>query len=236
MLLIGSAFVWADEPKPVDENGAEVLELEKRSKQHLSDHADDAVKKDCQSALELAGQLTDAVLKTRCLNIIGLVLNTSKDNGVREAAINAIANSGDKSLYRFVVPYLSQPDKRMIPQLLMEAIECAGRLRADEAVLPMLDFEATSLVLTVNFAAIAALSNYGDAKGSRIMILKALVDDMRKDGQGTDVASRGRYDALAGAIVKACNKLTGRNCGVPEEWFELVDKYKTDLDALFGGK
>jgi hypothetical protein len=118
----------------------------------------------------------------------------------------------------------------------MEAIECAGSLRPDEAVPALLDLEANSNVQPVSVAAIAALSNYGDAKRVRVLILKTLLDDLRKGRQGTDTDARERSEVLAGGVVRACNKLTGRNASSPEEWFKLVDEHKTDLDALFGGK
>jgi hypothetical protein len=240
MLLLGPGFARADDPKPaapVDENLARVVELERQVKQHLTDHADDAVKKDCKGALELAGKLTDANLKTRCLNVIGMVLDTSNNDEVRKVAIKAIADSGDKSLYRFVTTYLKQPNPKVVPELIMDAIDCAGKLTADEAVQPMLDLEKNSDVYTVTVAAIKALSNYGDAKRWRAKILKDLIGDIYQDRPGIKhrdpAVSRERYEALSGEIVKTCNKLTGRTYASPEEWFDLVEKYKTDLDALF---
>jgi hypothetical protein len=261
LLFVGSGFARAEDPKaPVDENVAKVVELEKQSKQHLADHADDALKKDCKSALELAGQLADAKLKARCLQIIGVILDLTNEDSVRKVAIKAIADSGEKSLYHFVTQYLKQPNPKVVPELIMDAIDCAGKLKADEAVQPMLKLEEDSDVYTVNVAAIKALSNYGDVKRWRVKILKDLVDDIRKDRPGisyrwrgennmgganrerthrgirTGEESRTRYEALAGEVCAACNKLTGQNVASPEDWFDLVEKYKTNLEALWGGK
>jgi hypothetical protein len=267
LLVGGAAFARADDPKPadlkpVDENLQKVVDLEKQYKQHLSDKASDALKKDCKTALELAGTLSDAKLKLRCLQVIGLILSGAQgQDDVRTVAIKAIADSGEKDLYRYVVPFLAQPDTKKVPPLLMDAIDCAGKLKADDAVVPMLDREADSDVYTVNVAAIKALSNYGDVKRWRVRILKDLIDDIRKDRPGvgyrmrgengvggssarvrtvnkirTGEDSRNRYEALAGEVCACCNKLTGQNVAAPEDWFDLVEKYKTNLEALWGGK
>jgi hypothetical protein len=265
LLLAGAGMARAEDPKPadvkpVDENLQKILDLEKQFKQHLSDGADDALKKDCKTALELAGTLSETKLKMRCLQVIGLVLSGSHKDDVRTVAIKAIADSGEKDLYHYVVPFLSQPDTKVAPPLIMDAIDCAGKLKAGDAVVPMLAREADSDVYTVNVAAIKALSNYGDIKQWRVRILKDLVDDIRKDRPGvgyrwrgnggigsagrvrtvnkirTGEDSRNRYEALAGEICAACNKLTGQNVAAPEDWFDLVEKYKTNLEALWGGK
>jgi hypothetical protein len=267
LLFAGSGIARAEDPKPadmkpVDENLAKVMDLEKQAKQHLADHADDACKKDCKSALELAGQLADATLKARCLKVIGTILDLTNENSVRQVAIKAIGDSGDKDLYHFVTQYLAQPDKKKVPELLMDALDCAGKLKADEAVRPMLNLEQDSDVYTVNVAAIKSLSNYGDVKRWRVTILKDMVDDIRKDRPGisyrwkggnningpaarvrtrprgisTGEESRTRYEALAGEVCAACNKMTGQNVASPEDWFDLVEKYKTNLEALWGGK
>ena len=238
VLLVGPAFARAGDPKPaaVEEPMQKVQDLERQTKQHLADRDNDMLKRDCRGALELAGRLADEKLKARCLDTIGVILGASDDDDVRTEAIKAIADSREKSLYHFVTPYLKQPDKRIVPPLLLDAIECAGKLKADEAVLPLLDLEQNSDVYTVAVAAIKALSSYGDVKRRRVVILKTLVDDLRKGRDGVDPDARARYESLAGDVVTGCNKLTGRNHASPREWFELVEKYKTDLEVLFGDK
>src|SRR5262245_52349001 len=144
LLFAGAGIARAEDQKPadikpLDESLAKVMDLEKQAKQHLDDKAIDASKKDCKSALELAGQLADAKLKTRCLNVIGYILSRTNENSLRQVAIKTIGDSGDKSLYHYVTTYLAQPDKKKVPELIMDAIECAGKLKADEAVQPMLD-------------------------------------------------------------------------------------------------
>ena len=42
-----------------------------------------------------------------------------------------------------------------------------------------------------------------------------------------------RYEALAGEMCSALNKLTGQNVASPEEWFDLRKKWKSDLAKLF---
>jgi hypothetical protein len=260
VLLVGSGFARAEDPKPVDESLQQVVELEKQAKAHLSDHAEDALKKDCKSALELATQLADPKLKMRCLQIIGTILDVTNKDDVRIVAIKAIADSGEKDLYKYVTQYLRQPDQKVVPPLIMDAIDCAGKLKADEAVVPMLLLEEKSDVYSVNVAAIKSLSLYGDVKRWRVRILKDLVDDIRKDRPGISYkwqgtggigggnrqrtrtpfrsgeASRTRYEALAGEVCAACNKLTGQNVASPEDWFDLVEKYKTNLEQLWVGK
>ena len=58
--------------------------------------------------------------------------------------------------------------------------------------------------------------------------------DTNKIRTGED--SRNRYEALAGEVCACCNKLTGQNVAAPEDWFDLVEKCKTNLEALWGGK
>lgn len=262
---VSAGFARAEEPKPpkaaveVDESTQRVMDLEKQYKQHLEDLADDALKKDCKTALELANQLSDEKLKARALLVIGKILDGTNHDDVRIVAIKTIADSGAKDLYRYVKQYLAQPNAKVVPPLIMDAIDCASKLKPDEAVQPMLNLEENSDVYTVNVAAMKALSNYGENKRYRAKIVKDLVDDIRKDRPGvsyrwkgtqgvgsggarvrtsrgirTGEDSRNRYEALAGEMCTTCNKLTGQNVAAPEDWFDLIEKYKTDLEALWG--
>jgi hypothetical protein len=265
--LVGAGLARAEEPKApaapaaeVDESTQRVVELEKQYKQHLSDLADDALKKDCKTALELANQLSDEKLKARALLVIGKILDGTNHDDVRLVAIKTIGDSGAKELFRYVKQYLAQPNPKVVPPLIMDAIDCAAKLKPGEAVVPMLSLEENSDVYTVNVAAMKALSNYGDNKQYRAKIVKDLVDDIRKDRPGisyrwqgsqgvgsggarvktrprgirTGEDTRNRYEALAGEMCTACNKLTGQNVAAPEDWFDLIEKYKTDLEALWG--
>lgn len=266
VMVAGAGFARAEEPKaaevkPVDENLAKVIDLEKQYRLHLDDKAAEALKSDCKTALQLAGQFSEAKLKVRCLNVIGMILSGAvRMDDVRTTALKTIADSGEKELFHFVKPFLAQPNDKVVPPLLMDAIDCAGKLKAGDAVDPMLDLEADSDVYTVGVAAVKALSNYGDVKAWRVHIVKELIDDLRKDrpsvtqrwkGQNdvtggfryktvrkirTNEDSRNRFEALSGEVVACCNKLTGQNVASAEDWFALIEKYKTNPEALFGGK
>jgi len=97
--------------------------------------------------------------------------------------------------------------------------------------------------------AVRAFRTYGQNKGTREKILGDLVDIVKKDRPGVRYRWKGgdpgrggpepgphplgRYGELGGAMTETLNKMTEQHVASPEDWFDLRDKYKNELSALF---
>jgi hypothetical protein len=233
---------------------AKVDDLEKQVKKHLLvTTADDALRQDIVSATKLTTELSDEKLKTRCLDLVGLILKTTTHDDLERDAIKAIGTIGRADGGRLVVGYLRQATPADQPPLLPDAIECCGKIKSDATVPPMIEIVEKTKVFPLAVACMKSLSAFGLNKRVREKILVALVDSLEKDRPGlsyrwrstgnddatrTDKTASGedartRYDALAGEMCSALNKLTGMNVATPEEWFDLKKQYKSDMKALF---
>lgn len=254
----GASAVLAADPAAdaaLKEATAKVVEIEGLAKQHQEAKADDALRVDITNAVKLAGELSDAKLKTRCIQIIGTIMKGTTHDDLERIALKAFGDLGNPAAGPMITLYLAQPVPDMQPPLLLDAIECAGKIKSDDNVGALLVLVNKSDILPVAAGALKALSNFGQSKRMREKILDELVGTVEKDRPGisyrwrgagnmgtrfrtsngirTGEDARNRYEALAGEMCTGLNKLTGQNVASPEEWFDLRKKYKSSLAELF---
>ena len=224
-------------------------------KVHLRDKAYDALVQDVGELMKTANGLTDVKLQAKYRTLVGSICQGCNEDAVQKACLKALGESKDPDMFRYVRPFLAQPNVKETPPLLDDAITAASKLVADDAVGPLLKLVQDSKVLPVAQAAMKALSTYGTSKRMRVQILKELAATVEKDVPGvghkwdtssgapvvidktrTGEDAQARWGALSPELVKTLNTLTGQNCPSAEEWFRLIDKYKNNPGVLFGSK
>jgi hypothetical protein len=252
--LLAAPLASAEAPS-VDEATARVVELEAAVAQHKKDKDDNALAKDLDDVAAAHKATTDEKLRDRLNALLGSILKGAKNDGLEKAALKTIGDLGDESNWKYVRPYVIQPDPKTQPPLLLDGIETAGKLKAPEAVPLLLKIVEKSKVYPAAGAAMRALGNYGENKRLRGKILEEIVTTTRKNvpgagganskggfnpdtGEGGSTGGKGGTDAsrwgvLSPALVEAANKLTGRTAASAEDWFELYDRHKGRLDDLF---
>ena len=101
--------------------------------------------------------------------------------------------------------------------------------------------------MTSAAAAVRALGAFGQNKRARAKILETLVKTVKRAAPGGRSGKGGggggkaggadpRWEALAPAMVESLNELTGRKVAKPDDWFELYDRHKSNLENLFSGE
>lgn len=234
------------------EAAAKYAALEAQIKGHLGEKALDALKKDVEEVSKALAEQADPKQRTRHAMLLGTITNGTLDEGVRRVAIVAIGNSKEGALFQYLRRFLAQPDLDAEPPLCKVAIEAAGKLLTDDAVLPLMTIIDKTHVMSLAQAAMAAFSKYGFKKNVRGKILRDLVATLEKDRPGTGLRwdasmgdptqtaktrtnemSRQRWDALSGVLVTTLNTMTGTQAATAEDWFKLYDDYKGGLDRLF---
>ncbi len=259
---IGSGGAFAGDPpaNAAEDDAAttKVKELEKQVAEHATAKATDALTRDVAEVTKAYGEVADEKLKSRVAILAGAILQAAGDDTLKRTAIRAIGQMGDMSAYKFMDGYVKQPDPKSVPPLLLEAIEAAGKMKAENAVDPMLQIVTKTKTYNAAVAAMKALANYGSSKRVRAKIVTDLIGTVRKDrpgrapkkmtngGVGDDSSVAGgntgeqgqsRWGALSGQLVETLNKLTGQNYATPEDWFGVFDKYKKSLEAdVFSSK
>jgi hypothetical protein len=230
---------------------ARVDALEDTVEQHKKDKDEGALGGDLDAIVAAHVATNDEKLRDRLNGLLGAILKTAKDDDLERRALQAIAKTGDESNWRYVREYVQQPDPKKVPPLLEDGIECVGKLRPDSSVDHLLKVVDRSKVYSVAARAIKALGNFGDRERVRTRILAELVKSVRRNVPGG--ATRGhsdphrggyipaknaggdtsRWGTLAPALVSALNQLTGQSASTAHDWFDLYDRYKSDLRALF---
>ena len=255
--LAAPAHAADPKPKPVDETTAKVVDLETAAKKHVSDKADEALKADIVVAVKLAAETSDTKLRARVVTVVGSIAQGRTNDGVQLAAIKGIGDMGDSTAFRYLRPFLAQPTPKDNPPLLIDAIDAAAKIHADDSVIVLMDLVEHSDVMPVAAAAMKAFLPFAANKATRIKIVSDLIQTVKKDRPGVTYRwskdggitgaervrthnpmhsgedSVTRYQALAGVMCETLNKMTGQNVGTPEDWFDLKDRYKTNLAILF---
>lgn len=250
--LAPSRPVFAADDAAAKDAAQKFTALDAQIRAHIKDKSLDALKKDVEEVSKALGDQTDPKQRTRFGTLLGLIVNGTTDDGVQSVVIVAIGNTKDSANFQFIRRFLAQPDLDAEPPLLKPAIEAAGKLVADDAVLPLMTIVEKSHLLPIASAAMGAFSLYGTHKAVRSKILLSLVDTVSKDRPGvgvrwdasmgdpvqtaktrTNELSRQRWDALSGVLVTTLNKMTGTQGATAEDWFKLRDDYKGGLDRLF---
>ncbi len=260
-LSIGASQALAgDPPAPAEDDAAtaKVKELEKQVAEHVTAKATDALTRDIAEVTKAYGEVADEKLKSRVAILAGQILQAADDETLKRTAIRAIGQIGDMSAYKFMDGYVKQPDPKTVPPLLLDAIDAAGKMKAENAVDSLLQIVTKTKTYNAAVAAMKALANYGGSKRVRAKILTDLVGTVRKDKPGrapkkmtnggvgddggiaggrTGEQGQSRWSALSGQLVETLNKLTGQNYATPEDWFGVFDKYKKSLEAdVFGSR
>lgn len=262
LALFFAAPAFAGDPKDlndkvVDETTAKVVELETVAKKHLADKADDALKADVAAAVKLAAETSDAKLRARIITVVGSILSGRTEDGTQRAAIKGIGEIGDSSAFRYLRPFLNQPTPKDNPPLLIDAIDAASKIHADDSVIVLMALVEKSDVMPVAVAAMKAFIPFAANKPTRVKIVSDLIQTVKKDRPGVTYRwskdggimgadrtrtrnplhsgedSVTRYQALAGVMCETLNKMTGQNVAAPEDWFDMKDKYKSNLSILF---
>jgi hypothetical protein len=252
----GGPACSADEPaataSEAEEAAARVTELEKAVQVHKADKDAVALRKDLDDLVAEHKKAADPKLRARVNALLGTVLKATDDESFERDALKAIGDLGDPDNWRHVRSYCQQSDPKVAPALINEGLECAGKLKNDDAVPHLLRIVEKSKVFPVAASAMRALGNFGASKRQRTRILSELVTTVRKNvpgGRGmskydpTSGESVGgknpgeetRWGTLSPAMVAALNQLTGQNVSTPQDWFDLYDRYKKNLGDLFSG-
>jgi hypothetical protein len=227
--------------------------LADRIAQHAEEGEDAALVEVLDDVVALHERASDDEQRAEVNGLFGAVLRATRNEGVEKAVLEAIGRTGDEANWRYVRPYLRQPDPKEEPPLLVEAIETAGEILAPGAIDPLLRIARKSKTYPAAAAAIRALGSYGSNERSRARILEEIVETVRKsvpggrgmqkggtsgdgEGYGSTYGGRGdasRWSVLAPALVEAANRLTGREAATAEDWFEIVERYEGRLDDVF---
>jgi len=263
--MLAASFLWvgaalADEPpagSPADAELARIAELEAGVVQHKKDKDTGSLTRDLEQIAELHRSTADPKRRERLNDLFGTILNGVRDDGLERATLKTIGDLGDAANWKHVDKYLRQPDPNTAPPLLRDGIECAGKLKAEGAVNPLLAIVAKSRVYSVAAVAVQALGSYGENKRVRVRILGALVNEVRKSRPGSSALEKGgtsnndpdeygstsnrsgesnRWDTLSPAFVEAANRLTGKDVPSAEDWFEIYDRHKGREVFLFEKK
>lgn len=227
-------------------------ELDKQIGVHLADKDADALKQDIGEALKEAKAATDPALKAKFGGLIGRILDRTHDDPTQKAAIVAIGETENPALFKHLRRWLAQPNTKVEPPMMTDAITAAGKIQSNDAVMPLLTIVEKSKVFSLATAAMEALANYGTSKRMRVKILTELISTVSKDSPGvgnrwdasmgeaeatartrTGEESRARWGALSGPLVTCLNRMTGQNCATAEDWFGIYDSWKGRLDQLF---
>jgi hypothetical protein len=240
----------ADAPA-VDEAAARVAELEKTVEGHRSAKDVSALRGDLDDVAAAHKKTEDQKLRARLNALLGSILKATRDDSLEKAALATIGDLGDPENWKHVRPYVMQPDAKVAPPLLNDAIEVAGKLKNDDAVPHLLRLVEKSKVFPVAAAAMRALGNFGESRRHREKILEEIVTTVRRAQPGAgggmsksdpdtgesvggkNGAADSRWGVLSPALVEAANRLTGQNASTPQDWFDLYDRHKRDLRGLF---
>jgi hypothetical protein len=267
VVLIATAMLWspaslalagdgkaaeAGATPATDDPAVAYAQVEAQVRGHLRDKARDALKEDVKALAKTVAATQDAKWKVKYEALVGLICQTCTDDGVQKECIVALGDMKDPDMFRYVRPFLAQPNVKETPPLLEDAITAAGKMVSDDAVLPLMKLVKDSKVMTVAVAALKAFSTYGASKRMRVQIVKDLISSIGKDQPGvgnrwdnsqgdptatartkTGEESRARWSALSGELVRTLNAMTSLNAATAEDWFSLYDKYKNNLNAIF---
>jgi hypothetical protein len=238
---------------PTDEMLLKVSGLEAQVQAHLDEKSADGMRQDLQEISKLLRNVTDPKLRARVTSLVPKILSAARDDLVAKAALKTLGETGDSALAKHLRPFLAQPKPKEVPPLLLDAIDAAAKLKADETVPPLLVIVEKSKRLDAAVAAMKALAHFGESKRMREKIVSTLVETTRKsvpgvayrDGSipgvppgtvrtGDEAASR--WDALSGQLAQTLNQLTGQNVASAQDWFDLYDRYKNSLGQIFTQK
>jgi hypothetical protein len=234
-----------------DEAAATFAALQAQVKEHLKDKAVDALKSDVKEIAK-AYPAADPRMKKDYGNFFVSMTRLDSDD-LKKVVIVAVGDLKDPDLFNVVRPFLAQPDKRAVPTHLQPAIEATGKMAPDTGVELLMKIVTDSKEYNIAAAAMKAFGGYKDNKRVRVSILRDAINTVSKDKPsvgyrwkktGNDdpyitaklrssAESQSRWAALGPALVEGLNKLTGQNCGSPEDWFGMYDSYKTSPSTLF---
>jgi hypothetical protein len=244
---------FAEDPPadaPSESMVQEVADLEAQVAAHIAEKNGDMMREDLARIGRLAPKVSDPKLRGRVTALVPKVLSAAKDEVVQKAALKTLGDVQDASLAKHLRPYLSQPKPKELPPLLLDAIEAAKKLKADETVQPLITIVEKSKRLETAVAAMKALGSFGESKRMRETILRSLVETTRKDVPGvayrdgsipgvppgtvrTGDEAAGRWDALSAQLPQTLNQLTGQSVASARDWFDMYDRYKNSLGQIF---
>jgi hypothetical protein len=228
----------AEDPKEATVD--EVAALEGSIAQHKKDKDSAGLKKDLEAIPALHRTAAEGPARDRVNALFGAILQATKDQDVEITVLKTIGEVGDEANWKHVRRFLVQPDEKVVPPMLLPAMEAARRIKATGAVEPMLKIVQDSKDPNASAAAIRALGGYGENRKVRARVLEEIVKIARKAmpsrggaGGGKSGGDTSRWEAIGPAFIEAANALTGKNLQKPDEWFDLMDRYKGKLDPVF---
>jgi hypothetical protein len=252
-LFLVAPVAAAEEAAPApaaDEATARVVELEKAVEAHRREKDVGALGKDLTDVAAAHKATTDPKLRARLNALLGAILKGTRDESLQRDALKVVGDLGDEDNWKHVRPYVLQPDAKVAPPLITEALEAAGKLKNDDAVPHLLRLVEKSKVYPVSANAMRALGHYGGSRRHREKILEEIVTTVRRSQPGGRSMTKSdpdtgdsvggkqgsqdsRWGVLSPVLVEAANKLTGQSASTPQDWFDLFDRYKSDLGGLF---
>jgi hypothetical protein len=185
-------------------------------------------------------------------------LSKSRDETLAIAAIGALGEMKHEEGAKYLKSHLRVFDEDVVDPVVTAAIEASGQIAADGAVAALIKMVEKSENYDVAAKAMRALGNFGRSR-HRTKILEALVDTTKRvkpggpprrggppespaGGAGSgepppmtnpNRGSTARWGVLAPVLPEALNQLTGQQFPSADDWFDLVDEHKRNLNDLF---
>jgi HEAT repeat protein len=230
VLVVVARAAVAEDP-PAADPAAQVADLEARVAKDAAAKDEGALAKDAAATLETATRTGEPGLRTRLVAVAGRILDASAAEATQQAAIQALGRLLDSAGF--------DPLRRFLGTPTLDGIHALGKIRSDDSVgilLAIVDRARDPVTVVV---AMQALAGFGDNKGVRARIVAELVASVRKHRpmpgyrRPLPAPPSERYEGIAGEMAATLNRLTRQNVASPEDWFDLAEKYKANLEALF---
>jgi hypothetical protein len=251
--LLVAPVARAEEPETSglpDDFGATCADLEARVAKHKEAKDEKALAADLDDLRKAYPKAIEPKHRERLNGVLGTILKGTRSESVEKAALEACGSLGDPAHWKLLRPYVQQPNPKVAPRLINEALAAVGALKPDDAVPHLLRLVEKSKVYPIAASAIKTLGCYGSNKKWRAKILEALVGTVKKSIPGGGSRSKSdpntgatvsgkagddgsRWGTISPAFVAAANQLTGHTAATPEDWFDLCDQYKGRLEDLF---
>lgn len=183
----------------------------------------------------------DQAARGPLLKELGSLVKQTKLESARRAALNAIVEAEDaKEGTKILMAVYPKDDVEDIEKFNCDIVKAIGALHADSAIPALVETFKKAKQPDLSAEAVTALGNYGKSK-QREKVLEEIYKagknmvPPRSAGAGGGKVSpetQARWQAVAPAIGKALDTLTGDSVGDPAEWFKRIGDAKS-LKTLF---
>jgi hypothetical protein len=192
---------------PAEELALKITGLEAQVQQHVEEKSADAMRQDLVEVQKLLPTVTDAKLRARVTALVPKILGAAKDDVLIKAALKALGETGDASLYRHLKPFLAQPNPKDLPPFLLDAIDVASKLKADDSVNVLLALVEKSKRLEV---AVAAMKAPGTSVSRSACARRSSPTSSRRRAGTCPGSATTRTAATRASARSACGRETSR--------------------------